>query len=192
MRTDLFLKNIKYSYKAGDEFSSSLDSTNLKEAVIALACSSGNVQYAIWSKKEIGMLWDDISAPPYTDLFTDELNGMRLWRLIQIHRAIEASLRPYQARSVQTPLRSIAVHGSSVISQLVFQKIGVKNEAATGTEIDVQTQSILDGVVRVMNEHYSDAMFGRLFYNLTKTRDIIAKTKQKLQTNVPSGQLQLL
>lgn len=180
-RSELFLEEITYSFKSGDEAKSDTAKTHLREATIALACKSGDLQYAIWSKKQIGLLWDNIETPPYSDLFNEELTGGKIWKSIRIMRVIEADLNPFQARTEPQPRRSIAINGSNVIAHMVFSILPREEVENTGAaiieeHINEKTILVLNTIVEVIAEHYPDAMVGRLFYNYTKTNDIISKS----------------
>lgn len=173
-KIDLRLDGIEYLYKSGDKPTGTLHFT-LEEAVAALACYHGVLDYAIQAKKEIGRLWERIDAAPYTDLFPDSLSHERLWRIVQMARRIETRLG---ARS-RPPgdERNLAVHGGKILQHIVFRTMdpAVKNTpgAAFDTELDTRTSSAFAAMLDIRRTAFSDSYLGRMFYNTTKTKDFV-------------------
>lgn len=185
IRTELYLENISYTYKSGDSQGATSTSTHLREAVIALACRHPNIDYAILAKKEIGTLWNDINSSPYTDLFPETISGPEVWRAIQILRVIEETLKPRQTRSIPNPKRGVAVYGNTIVSHIVFSQIPVEQISTPlcpldNTLIISKASQAYEKMVEVVMESYSDAILGRLFYNFSKTKDIVQKAKIKI------------
>lgn len=181
IRIELYAEGINYIYKTGDSLVAN-PGFNLDEATSALACSGRDITYAILSKKEIGKLWEDIKAAPYIKLFNDKLSGIKLWRVVQILRLIEAELTVFKKGKV-THLKNIAMHGNRFISYIVF----ALNRASFGdleaVEFDIDslkpdlkkcTIDTVEKTQKLIQSHYPDSMIARFFYNLTKCK-IIAK-----------------
>lgn len=122
LRSELLLEGRTYSYKTGDSRPSAEKGCSIDEATVALACSRSDVGLAVIAKREIGRLWDDIEKAPYKLLFNNGLSGLRLWRLVELLRAIDASLKQEQDVRIGRP-RQVAVHGNRFIARQVFGRL---------------------------------------------------------------------
>lgn len=179
LRTELQIElGRRYVYKTGDTNVSPEEECNLEEATAALACSSGELQLAIWSKKEIGRLWEDIRQPPYTTLFNERLTGVKLWRVVQVMRAIDKALKVIQGEATGVP-RNIAVHGNRFIAFQVFQRLSAPDLENPGEPIELihdetadLTHDMFEATYAAVGTLYPDALIGRLFYNAAKCREI--------------------
>jgi AIPR protein len=176
IRLELFLEGKTYSYKSGEELISKENGCDLKEATVALACSSEQLQYAIWSKKEIGKLWDDIQKQPYKLLFNDSLDGYRLWRLVLILRVINETLDIIKNKYPSGPERGIAVHGNCFIGFVVFKKLNMEEIMNYNLNISKKvaqlTEEVYSSIVSVIDDLFPNAVIGRLFYNMSKSETI--------------------
>ena len=177
LRTEIHIEMDKtYLYKSGEQKTRTEEECTLEEATVALACSSGDLNYAILSKKEIGKLWEDIKQPPYTDLFNPQLTGRRLWNLIQVYREVENRLKQV-LDGKQGPQRSIAVHGNRFILFEVFSKMK-KEEIELGTQETI-IENVKKRTIELTDYYYEktcdsqtklypEAVIGRMFYNKEK------------------------
>ena len=180
-KIDLRLDGVEYLYKSGDKPTGTMHFT-LEEAVAALACHHGTLDYAIQAKKEIGRLWERIDATPYTDLFPDSLTHERLWRIVQMARRIDLRLG---ARSKPAgDERNLAVHGGKILQHIVFKSMdpAVKNTSSRGfdVELDSRTDAAFAAMLDVRKAAFSDSYLGRMFYNTTKTKDFVDQVLSKL------------
>ncbi|WP_324718003.1 AIPR family protein [Carboxydochorda subterranea] len=178
LRMELYIEGKTYSYKTGDALPDEETGCTLDEATVALACSSGDLSLAILAKKEIGKLWEDTTQPPYATLFNENLTGAKLWRLVQILRAVESELKSLQA-DARGKYRNVAVHGNRFILYQVFKRLPVaqlEDPAAPIGDLLEQARQLtrvaLDATYASVEALFPDAMIGRLFYNLTKCRRI--------------------
>jgi hypothetical protein len=123
IRTELLLTNINYHYKRTDEVIP-YDESNctLEEATVALACSMPVTTYSVTAKREIGRLWDDISKPPYKDLFNESLKVHRLWRCIKVYRSVSKYLNDLKLSKTGRE-RSIYTYGNYFILNIVINSI---------------------------------------------------------------------
>jgi hypothetical protein len=99
LRRDLWMEYEKqYVFKTGDPAPPSDNGCGIDEATVALACAQDNLGLAVQSKREVGKLWEDINRPPYKLLFNASVTASRLWRCVEILRAVENTLKKKQAR----------------------------------------------------------------------------------------------
>lgn len=188
LRTELLIEGKRYVFKSGEVPVSVSEGCNLEEATAALACSSGELQYAIWSKKEIGKLWETIDGPPYTLLFNSALSGLTLLQLVVFLRAVDEALRSVAARLPAGRARNVAVHGNRLIAFLVFERFGRRNVGGDpGSAVRATTERMLELVESAAEKLFPEAMVSRLFYNTAKCRAIVASVQQ--QESVTPGAL---
>jgi hypothetical protein len=124
LATEFALDKRTYAYKQGEADPKGNEGCSIVEATQALGCahSSG---LAVQVKREIGAVWADTEAPPYTDIFNDELSSTRVWRSVLIMRAVDDELQ--KLRSADYPRADmVAVHMNRIILHLVFQDPAVR------------------------------------------------------------------
>lgn len=119
LATDFALDRRRYVYKQGESDPRGDDGCSIIEATQALG-SERSIALAVQVKREIGAVWADTSAPPYTDLFHEELTTARLWRAVRVMRAVDEELHFLKAAA--TPRASlVAVHLNRIILHFVFR-----------------------------------------------------------------------
>jgi AIPR protein len=182
LRTELLLDQKTYAIKTGEADPTPDAGCTLTEATIALACAQ-SVDLAVQAKRELGRLWEDVSRPPYTEIFNAGVNGTRLWRAVEVLRSVEEALS--QARkTLEGRDRLIAVHGNRLVANLVFKRLPQNALeyssavfAASLAEVPQLAPDILEKVRAVVAADYPTNYPASLFKNATKCRDIAAKVE---------------
>lgn len=180
LRTELYLDGKQYVYKTGDPPPKTPDEgCTLQEATVALACASGDLQLAVWSKKEVGRLWEDTTQPPYTQLFSATLTGARLWGVVGVYRTVDAHLRKVADGLRPCQARSVAVYGNNYVAYLVWKRMGVAQKAQGGkpltfAEVDKLAGQTYTLTNQAVTDLFPDAVAGKVFYNQSKCREIEA------------------
>ncbi|MBX2991051.1 MAG: AIPR family protein [Bacteroidetes bacterium] len=180
LRTELLLTNINYHYKRTDEVIP-YDETNctLEEATVALACATTETTHAVTAKREIGRLWDDISKPPYKDIFNENLKVDKLWRCIKIYRAVSKYLN--ELRQTKTGReRSICTYGNYFILNSVINQTPVEilmNPSADfaaffNDTLPTLIQERTAKTIEVTETNYPNALIHQLFRNYTRCKDL--------------------
>ncbi len=177
LRTELQIEGKAYVFRTGEALLPPDQGLSLDEATVALACNSRSLQNAIWSKKEIGRLWDPLNGRPYIDLFNSELSGPKLWRLVVVAREIEGCLKEAAGTASSTHRRNIAVHGNRFIMAHVFSRLDpavfegdVLDAPIDLAKLRATTIAVLDEADQAAQDLFPDAMISRLFYNIGKCR----------------------
>ena len=193
LRTELLLECQKeYAYQSGENAPQESVGCTLDEAAVALACAMSDVGLAVQAKREIGMLYEDITKAPYIQLFNAGTTARQLWNAVVTLRAVEVELRDIQAsRSRKEQL--IAIHGNRFISHLVFQKLrnGSKelpDPSAIGPRIRDLTGDMLAIAIKLVGEQHSGAYPASLFKNASKCRSLAKAALAVEQMNVPVQQ----
>lgn len=133
------------------------------------------------AKREIGRLWDDVTKPPYKLLFNGRLSATRLWRSVEVIRAVDDTLRKEQSK-LDGRDRSVAVHGNRLIAHAVFRALpdgvlsdgGADFETVLATVPDL-TRSALAHVQTLVDRDYAGNYLASLFKNASRCRDVMSK-----------------
>lgn len=121
LHTELLLDKEKtYAFKSGERQPSPEMGCDIAEATVALACSFPDVQFAANAKRNIGILWEDITKPPYKTLFNEKLSASRLWNSVEILRYIEKKIELEKLNSKGIDWR-VLTHGDKFIIHIMFQ-----------------------------------------------------------------------
>ena len=122
LKTELLLECGKiYAYKTGDRAPSPDEGCTFDDAVVALACAQEDSGLCVQAKREVGLLYDDITQAPYKKLFNGSVSALKLWRSVEVMRVVAETLK--EQASIDGKERLIAVHGNRFILHLVFRAI---------------------------------------------------------------------
>lgn len=176
LRTELYLENQKeYAYQTGEQAPQGDTGCTLDEAAVALACKAPDVSLAVQAKREVSMLYEDITKAPYTAIFNPGTTAKSLWQAVTVLRVVDTELKSeQQQRSGKEQL--IAIHGNRFVLHLVFQKLqrGAVDNGATFSESRVRefTNEMLVCTISDVLGRYPTAYPANLFKNVSKCRDL--------------------
>jgi hypothetical protein len=179
LKTDLMLSYKKdYVFKPGEQPVNSESGCGIDEVTVALACAYSDISYTIYAKRNLSKLYDDITKPPYTALFNAALTVSKLWRAVEVLRAVDTALKPVQSAK-EGKDRLIAVHGNRVILHLVFSVLGNSVFEENSSQSAMQrvpelTQKFVASVAREVATNHSSSYPGNIFKNTEKCRLICA------------------
>ena len=179
LQTDLrILCDKEYVYKSGDQKPKEELGCDLEEATIALACANSDVELAVQAKREIGKLWEDTEKPPYKLLFNSQLTAIRLWRSVEVFRAVERELKKLQ-NEFEGRNRLIAIHGNRLVLYRVFKSLPIENFDDIDLEFNPirslaseKTKPALLNLIKVVNKGFSNSYPANLFKNKSKCSDV--------------------
>ena len=89
--TDFALDKRRYVYKSGEDDPQGAAGCSITEATQALGCAD-SMEMSVLVKRNLGELWADVQAAPYTTLFNERLRSEIVWRAVQIMRAVDEEL----------------------------------------------------------------------------------------------------
>ena len=178
IRTELLLEGIEYVYKTGNTIRDSRGGFDFLEAIVAVACVHSELSYAVQAKGKISLLYEDISKAPYKALFNPSLSSIRLWKLVQIHRAIEDQIKAErgnrQGREAMLP-----VHGNRFLARQVFRYLPLGNLDDPRKDIQDLLKLVPEVTIRAIDltakaiaEKYSESYLANLFKNTKKCQEI--------------------
>ncbi|KJU83464.1 abortive phage infection protein [Candidatus Magnetobacterium bavaricum] len=182
LHTELMLEGITYNYKRSGEKPQHDDDKiiDIEEVIVALACANQNVELAVYAKKEIGKLWDDINKGPYTDIINDSITTHKVMRAVMISRAATKILNPKQS-NLNGRIKSHYIYGNRLFLHAIFKRIdtSVLMDPKFDFE-DFKTTKlnniILDTIEKIMvlvDTMYKDLLLYHLYRNITKCRELM-------------------
>jgi hypothetical protein len=139
LRQELASIGIKYHYRPSAEAKAiKVDAIKVEEAALALACMSfpiysssdlsvhkargqkkeNGVDYISTAKKEIGRIWE-VEGVFYSKLFTDDLSGIRMCRIVNIFRFLDQILAGSEAAEGRYERRMFFRHGRYFIMAII-------------------------------------------------------------------------
>lgn len=177
LRTELYLENQKeYVFQTGEQPPQDDSGCTLDEAAVALACKSADIALCVQAKREVGMLYEDITKPPYSIIFNAGTSARALWRAVATLRIVESALKSEQrARTGKEQL--IAIHGNRFVLHLVFQKLVLEQSERAEIEVDAVevtalTLNLLNATIENVLNYYQSAYPANLFKNASRCRDL--------------------
>jgi len=166
--------------KSGDPDPKDNEGCNIEEATLAIACANEDVLLAVEAKREVGLLWGDISKPPYTILFNEKLASRTVWRSICVLREVEKELATVEVKNNLPRGEMVAVHGNRMILRRVFQDPaiaaiyrdpGVSIEDLLSATREA-TKTALTALANLVQKKYADNYLATLFKNRERCRDL--------------------
>jgi hypothetical protein len=179
LRTELLLETGKeYAFRTGDRAPRPDEGCTLDEAAVALACAQKDVTLAVTAKAAQGRLYEDVSQPPYTALFNPSVSALKMWRSVEVLRAVDDELKTRRLE-LEGKDRYIAIHGNRFVLHMVFQcvpsidsmGIGKEFEQAK-TRIPTLTRDALTRMTAKIAELFPTTYAGNLFKNNTKCKEL--------------------
>jgi hypothetical protein len=177
-----------YVYKSGEKLQNYQTGCDIEEATIALACAYPNVKLAAGAKRNVGILWGNISAPPYKWLFNEFLTASRVWNCVMVQRIVEELLN--EERGTEDGYRRrIAFHGNrfilhrvmQVLPQVKFDQVNF-DVASIKDEIVSETKKVLNFTAKIVENRYPNDYLNTFFKNGTQCEKL-----NKLLPELPSA-----
>lgn len=171
LRRELAAAGYRYFYRPSEEARiPSPQSITVEEAAVALACLScvpmtraevdvrrargqvyrNAIDLVVAAKKEVARLWDQ-SGALYPQLFSTELTGIRVCRLVRIFRMINAILDASERAEAEYARRMFFRHGRLFITAYVAQRCSVIVNRA-GHELSADDQNALSRATNELSE----------------------------------------
>lgn len=184
LATEMAIDQKRYAIKSGEKPPAAESGCTVVDATVALACANRDVDLAVQAKREIGRLWigaDSDSGTQYHKLFNAKLTGDRLWKSVQVLRAIELALAAERAKRAGRE-NQIGIHGNRLIAHLVFQALpkDALNDPSTNMEdlldsVPALVEQMYKRVVEVVTASYPTNYLASLFKNASRCKDIASK-----------------
>jgi hypothetical protein len=124
LAVEFALDKRRYVYKSGETDPKGDEGCSILETTQALACAH-SVRLAVEVKREIGSIWADTDAAPYTQVFPADLSAERVWKAVTVMRATDEAIQ--MLRFSPAPRADlVGTHMARIILYLVFQDSNVR------------------------------------------------------------------
>jgi len=181
LKSELWLSLHKeYVFRTGDHAPAVQDGCTIDEATPALACAHTDITYCVAAKSNIGKFYENVEQPPYTALFNPSLTAVKLWRTVQVLRAVEQALKSIQS-AAGGKNRLISIHGNRMLLFIVFRKLPINIFETDSLDFDSHlskvpemAQVILSKITTEYTNKFSSSYPANLFKNITKCKAISA------------------
>lgn len=184
LRDDFAVDNLTYAFRSGEARPDPDKGCEFGEAAVALACAQ-SAGLATQAKREVSRLWDDTTKSPYRALFNAKTNHLRVWRSVQILRAVDHELDRLRG-ALDNRTKGYAVHGNRLIAHIVFTQLDLSRIETPATDwaptllrATKLTAQVLDTLKDEGEAEYS-GYTASLFKNTTKTDRLAALTMEAL------------
>ncbi len=186
LKLELQIEGIYYSYKRGDLFSSESIGFDFEEAISTLSNYKGDIKLVTQAKRELGVLWKDVTKAPYKILFNPTLSSIELWNIVQIQRKIDKLLEEKRNDAVEKNALFL-IHGNKFLSFLTIENIISENNIKKEF-IDIETLnekimiSLDDSISRLyisVEKIYPDDYLGNLFKTVSKCQTLYEDINEK-------------
>ncbi|WP_212005730.1 AIPR family protein [Chitinophaga sp. HK235] len=182
LKIELKLDNIDYHYKRTDErVIPDVNNFLLEEVAFSLAALYDNVDYSTMVKKESGKLWEDVTKPPYTDLFNQNVSAQKIIKALNIYRYVSEKMNG-MALATEGRERSIYRYGNAFVTHIVCQKMNKAIWADSNTsfetfcknDLPVMVDDYIEQLKKIIEVEYPDSMIVYTLRNYTKCRHLKA------------------
>ncbi|MEU6036045.1 AIPR family protein [Actinomadura sp. NPDC047616] len=124
IREDFLLSGLGkiYTYKRGESDPAPEAGCSVEHAAVALACAHRTPDLAVRAGNSVDLLWERGTRGAYPRLFGEMPGAHRIWRSVQVRRAVGAALDAERKR-LHGRAADMARRGELLITHLVFQLI---------------------------------------------------------------------
>jgi hypothetical protein len=163
IREDFLLSLGKtYVYKRGEPDPAPDAGCSVVHAAIALACAHRSPELAVRASQDTDLLWERESTGAYPRLFGEVPTAYRIWRSVQVCRAVGTALEVERKR-LHGRASDMARRGEMLVTHLVFQLIDHDEIDDPGLDwrptldrVPALTTSVLSWLI-----HHMDAEYGK-------------------------------
>lgn len=180
LRMELSFAGIQYLYKAGARLDNLEHQITLDEAIIAQACSSGELSVVALAKGNVGALTENIDKTPYKLIFNGRTNSFSVYNGVQVLRAVDRLLKEHEAIAIGRK-KLVLVHGNRFLLYRILEKVKCTdgfNDQYLGTDnisdlVSRYFQEQWDRAFEAMETQFPDAYPAYLFRNVGRLRQLV-------------------
>ena len=189
LRNEFAVDGYVYAVRNGEADPESSTGCSFDEAVVALACSSEDVNLATQAKREISRLYLDTAKAPYKALFNAQTTSSAIWRRVQIMRHVDAYLASPDRSWSDSREKGFAVHGNRLILHLVFMQQRRQDLDNPGREWQLdpdaldQATALAYSKMKDAAEEKFDGYLASLFKNAAKVKAIRDHAVRSIREN---------
>jgi hypothetical protein len=147
---------------------------HVRDAAVALACSSSDVGMAVIAKREVSRLFSP--GGEYKRIFNASTDPLTLSRSAAVLQRVDAILDYLRFYAVGVEL-GVVVHGRLVIAHLILQAIGAANLRDPALDFDAtldeKAEDVADIVKRMVDAFPVNSYPGNVFKNRTRCLELL-------------------
>ncbi|MGP5582335.1 AIPR family protein [Glutamicibacter arilaitensis] len=192
LRDEFAVDGLIYAVRNGEPDPEDLVGCSFDDAVVAIACSSTDVNLATQAKREVSKLYLDTTKAPYKTLFNAQTTSTAVWRRVQVLRHVEGYLSSSTRTWTDSREKGFAVHGNRLVLHLVFAQLDRKVlddpniDGPTDKDLlDMATERAFSTMKAAAEERF-DGYLAHLFKNAAKVR-IIRERAIQLMSSPPQS-----
>lgn len=178
LKADLAAENIQYVFKSGESTQDRKKGFDLDEAAVALACSLPDPSYAVLAKRNLGLLVSNEKSGKYSEIFTEDLEGMALWDKVQTLRKIDSNLSELRLEK-SGRYAQLLVHGNRIIAHCIFRH----HHAGKHKSLDADVPAAAEAMYNYVTKQFPDSYMAVLFKNTDKCALIAREVLASLSAN---------
>lgn len=179
LRTELALDNISYQIKRSDSYSPKDHTCNVEDVIISVACSLKDVNLAVLAKREVGKLWEQVGASPYTDIINPKLTSTKAWRCVVIMRKV-AEIIKEKTKLVSGRQKACYIHSNRFVLHILLNSLNpqvlLDPKYDFPSFVDNELSSKIEGIETKLfakvEEKYEKSLIHQIFRNYTKCREL--------------------
>jgi len=179
LRTELALDNISYQIKRSDSYSPNDHTCNVEDVIISVACSLKDVNLAVLAKREVGKLWEQVGASPYTDIINRKLTSTKAWRCVVIMRKVAEVIKE-KTKLVSGRQKACYIHSNRFVLHILLNSLNPQVLLDPKYDflsfVDKELSSKIEGIETKLfskvEEKYEKSLIHQIFRNYTKCREL--------------------
>lgn len=214
LRQELAVGGLTYHYRPSAEARTRKeDAFTLEEGAVALACltcevlssarartlrtqgqnPTNAVDFVVTAKKEVGRLWEQ-DGSAYSKLFTAQLTGLRLCRMVRVYRFIDQILASTEASEMTYARRMFFRHGRYFVMAFVARRApGVLQRAEFDLSpedrqaLSIATNEVAELIYAESQSFQAVKGYLAIFRNLTDSQPLADRVLARLAAggNIP-------
>jgi hypothetical protein len=180
-----------YVYKRGDKDPERTSGFSFRDAAIAAACASGELQNAVVAKRYVTGLWEDITRTPYTSLFSPKTSAKYLWSVTRLLILVDDKVAQSQI-ALDGRDRLILIHSNRFFLFCMFEAMRIAklnlSEQLPACEAVVERlfDKLKDAIIKEVNSKFPDAYPGNVFKNYDRQNEIYLEIVNRGLLTMPS------
>lgn len=179
LATEFALDKRRYVYKSGETDPQGEEGCSIVEATQALGCVL-SVSVAVQVKKEIGAIWADTEAAPYTAIFNEAVGSAEVWRAVSVMRAVEDELHRLKS-SAAVKAEGVSSHMNRLILHIIHRdprmRAAYADPASNGALVQTAREAVEPVYMRVaeyLEQHHPNDYLAVFCKNVGKCEDLVA------------------
>ncbi|WP_199431191.1 AIPR family protein [Qaidamihabitans albus] len=173
LRTDFALSlNKTYVIQRGEDAPSEESGCTVEEATRALACAQDDPSFAARARASGPVLWERGPKGTYESIFARKPGALRVWRCIQMFRAVQAGLQ-MEKDEREGRAAKVAECADALAAHIVLHRVGLENvdDPTRNWDAELEQASSLTSIVLDWLTYYVDELYGTTSFVPATFRD---------------------